>query len=696
MGKLNKQRIFSILPLQKKQKSMNTSDIKQPRLLTLDDVQPIPKASRIDTLRLRRQNNLEKRYDTMLLAECEQSWQNKDEFRQQRARSLRYLFGNQWGDLINYRGCYMTEEKYMREIKRNEPLKNNIMVSLWSSVVGIHAKQETEPVCYARSENAKSLSDMMSSALQTNWQNTYMADMLDVVFAEYLISGAAFVRETYEERDQLHDAYTDYINPYYMFWNAGSDPAHRDVTLIGCLHDITPEELFFRFAKPQYALTVEDLRRLYHINALHPSASTQPQNDINSYNNVSFSTPSDGSMLRVIEVWRQEVKPRYQCHDPLAVSQVDAYFRIEKKDLPRIKAENEKRRKLYAEQQVPKEKQALITTREIVDKYWHFAFLTPEGFILAEGETPYDFKSHPFSMSLFPYVNGEIHSFISFFIDQQRYINRLVAMDNMAVTSAVKGMKFLPLSLKPDEMTTEEYANQTTEYDSAFVYDDRKSRTGARPEFFTHSAFNIGTHEMLQTQLNLIHEVSGVSGALQGKTPASGTSAARYQMETQNATTTIYPLIKRFTSFKERLALKKVITMQQFYEEGRDITKQNADRQTFYQRNNARNVQFLVSIKESMSTAAYAQLGNDFLDKLFDRQAIDPMTYIRHYDAPFVDQLLVELQNQQQQMENGQMSEQPIQVPGANQAQSLMASELLKGEGQLFTRKSPGQPLTAA
>ena len=436
---------------------MNTSDIKQPRLLTLDDVQPIPQASRIDTLRLRRQNNLEKRYDTTLLAECEQSWQNKDEFRQQRARSLRYLFGNQWGDLINYRGCYMTEEKYMREIKRNEPLKNNIMVSLWSSVVGIHAKQETEPVCYARAENAKSLSDMMSSALQTNWQNTYMADMLDVVFAEYLISGAAFVRETYEERDQLHDAYTDYINPYYMFWNAGSDPAHRDVTLIGCLHDITPEELFFRFAKPQYALTVEDLRRLYNINALHPSASTQPQNDINSYNNVSFSTPSDGSMLRVIEVWRQEVKPRYQCHDPLAVSQVDAYFRIEKKDLPRIKAENEKRRKLYAEQQVPKEKQALITTREIVDKYWHFAFLTPEGFILAEGETPYDFKSHPFSMSLFPYVNGEIHSFISFFIDQQRYINRLVAMDNMAVTSAVKGMKFLPLSLKPDEMTTEEY-----------------------------------------------------------------------------------------------------------------------------------------------------------------------------------------------------------------------------------------------
>ena len=56
-------------------------------------------------------------------------------------------------------GLRMTEEEYIR-LKHNVPLKNNVMVSLWMSVVGLHAKQETEPVCYARSEDSKNLSDM--------------------------------------------------------------------------------------------------------------------------------------------------------------------------------------------------------------------------------------------------------------------------------------------------------------------------------------------------------------------------------------------------------------------------------------------------------------------------------------------------------------------------------------------------------
>ena len=163
-------------------------------LLTLDDVRPLGKDYRLDTVKERLRHSTGGRYDLELLADCARSWNNKDGFRRERARILRYLFGNQWGDYITYRGLRMTEEEYIR-LKHNVPLKNNVMVSLWMSVVGLHAKQETEPVCYARSEDSKNLSDMMSSALQTNWQNTYMPDILDVVFAEYLISGAAFTRE---------------------------------------------------------------------------------------------------------------------------------------------------------------------------------------------------------------------------------------------------------------------------------------------------------------------------------------------------------------------------------------------------------------------------------------------------------------------------------------------------------------------
>ena len=343
---------------------------------------------------------------------------------------------------------------------------------------------------------------------------------------------------------------------------------------------------------------------------------------------------------------------------------------------------------------VPEDKRAYITAKEIVDKYWQYYFMAPDGRILCEGETPYDYKDHPFTLSLFPYVNGEIHSFIGFFIDQQRYINRSMMMYDLALKNAAKGMTFLPLSLKPDGMSREEYANQKTKFDSVFVYDDTKSRTGAKPEFYSHSAANLGQADMLQIQLNMIHEVSGVSGALQGKAPTSGTSAARYAMESQNATTTIYPLIKKFNGFEERIAQKKCITMQQFYEEGRDITPRKSEKQVFYRANAARNVKFNVSIKNSASSAAFLQLGNEMLDKLLNMQAIDVRTYLKNYDAPFAEKLLQDYDEYISQIQQGNMNAQPPQVPGANQQNVAAAMDAMRGGGNIYTRQQAGAPRT--
>lgn len=680
------------------EKDMNDMQKQTKPLLTLDDVQPIDKGSSLNTVKKRRNRNTDsKLYDRDLLGECERAWNNLDDFRRERARCLRYLFGNQWGDYVHVHGIGdITEEELIRT-NGNTPLKNNVMVSLWLSVFGIHAKQETEPVCYARNQESKELSDVMSAGIQTNWQNTFMAEKLDAAFAEFLVSSAAFARETFEERKELHDSYTDIINPAYQFWLGGNDPTHEDIRMIGTLWDISREDLYFRFAKPEYGLTIEELDRIYHLNAdggSMPSRAHQQANDTNEYSNLSFHQPSDPSLVRVIEVWREEVKPRYQCFDPLATMQIDKYFRCEEKDLDRILAINIERQRMYEEQNVPKEQRAYITAKPIVDKYWQYYFLAPDGRILCEGETPYDYKDHPYSVVLFPYVNGEIHPFVGFFIDQQRMINQSMVMYTMALKNAAKGMTFLPLSLKPDGMTREEYANQKTKFDSVMVYDDTKSRTGARPEFYSHSATNLGQAEMLQIQLNMIHEVSGVSGALQGKAPTSGTSAARYAMESQNATTTIYPLIKKFNGFEERIAQKKCITIQQYYEEGRDITPRKADKQIFYRANAARNVKFNVSIKNAASSASFLQLGNEMLDRLLSMQAIDVRTYLKNYDAPFSEKLLQDYDAYMSQVGQGQIPAAPVQVPGADQQAVGTAMQALRAGGQLFARESAGRPRT--
>lgn len=672
-------------------------------LLKLSDVMPLKKGSRKDSVKERRERNLQgKDYDIALLSECARSWNNKEDPRKERARILRYLFGNQWGDYIHVHGLgNVTEEMLIKE-QGNVPLKNNVMVSLWMSVFGVHAKQEMEPVCYARTEDAKALSDMLSSALQANWQDTFMAEKLDMAFAEYLISGMAFMRESYEERDEIHDSYSDYINPYYMFWEGGNDPTHQDIRMIGCLHDISPEDLYFRFARPEYNLTIDDLNEIYAIGEMYQQmqrSTSQQENEKNDYDNLSFYRPSDLGLCRVIEVWRQEVKPRYQLFDPLATDQLEKYFRCEKEDLPYYLNINKQRMAMYEEQGVPVEERAYITAREIVDKYWQYYFMAPNGRILCEGETPYDHKSHPFTVSLFPYVNGETHPFMGFFLDQQRYINRTVMMGDMAMKNAAKGMTFLPLSMKPKGMTIEQYANQKSKFDSVFVYDDVSPgalKSQRKPEFYTHSAFNIGQTDMLQLQLNMIHEVSGVSGALQGKAPTSGTSAARYAMESQNSTTTIYPLIKKFNGFEERCALKKLITMQQFYEEGRNVTPKGDDKQVFYRANACRNIKARISIKNSASSAAFLQLGNEMLDRLFDRGVLDPRIYLKYYDAPYTEKLSQDLDSYMNQLQQGQQPQQPVQVPGANQGQAALASQLMQGGGQLFTRTAPELPLQPA
>ena len=665
-------------------------------LFTLDDVRPLPKGSQVDTAKERRIRSLNgEKYDVEGLSECARSWMNKEDFREERARVLKMLFGNQWGELINVYGLgVMTEEEWIRR-QGLTPLKNNVMYSLWMSVFGIHAKQETEPVCYARNQNAKELSDNLSAAIQSNWQNQYMGEKLDSAFAEYLISSGAFIRNTYEERDSLVDSYNDVENPYFMFWEAGNDPTHQDIYMIGCIREMTKEDLYFTFAKPEYGLTIEKLRDIFAITD-EKHFSSQQVNERYQKDNVNFYTPSDPSLVRVIEMWRVEVKPRYQAKDPLATNPVDKLFKVEKEDLPQILAINKERKAMYDAQGVPVDKRAYITVEPIVDKYWYYEFMAPNGRVLCSGESPYDHKSHPWTVSLFPYINGEVHPFMGGFIDQQKYINRMVMINDFAIRSAAKGMTFLPLSLKPEDMTVEQYANQKTRFDAVFVYDDTKTRTGAKPEFYTHSAFNTGANEMLQIQLNMIHEVSGVHDALQGKTPQSGTAASRYAMEAQNATTTIYPLIKKFNGFEERVAKKTLITLQQYYEEGRDITPKRSDRQIFYKANACRDISANISIKNSAASAAFYQMGNELLENLFQSKAIDVRTYLKNLDAPFADKILQDIDSYMSKIEQGQAPAAPPQVPGVNQQQTDMATQLLNGPGQLFTRQQPGAQLTAA
>lgn len=625
------------------------------RILTLSKV--MPRRNTYDSVKARKRRQ-EHGKDWELLTRCRNAWNNLSGVRETRARTMRYCTGDQWSDTIRvYKNGYwqeMSERDYM-ERRNQTPMSNNIMVSILESITGLYAKQGTEPVCFARDNDSRQLSDMMSATMQCNWQTTETQDLLNHAIKDYLQGGQMFVRESWEDKElEMPDAWTELMEPDHMFFECGSDPRHNDLSLIGVLHDVSREDLYQKFAREEYGLTIKDLDTIFNLEDPYEYEGGYEFNDEKALANLSFDYTNKGRhYLRVIEVWTTETKPRLQCFDPIATSGNNAYFRIDLDDtamIAKLRSDNNKRKQQYDEMGIPEDERAYIKSWEVADKYWYYTYMSPDGTILCQGETPYDYKSHPFTMKLYPYINGEIHPFMANVIDQQRYINRLIVMNDMALRSSFKGFKMIPTTVLGGK-SPEQFMEQAVEYDGYIFYTPKRTMPNVKPEIITSNAVNIGTNELLQIELNLIREVTNVSGALQGKTPSAGTSAARYAQESQNATTSLFTILSDMEVFTERLATKKCMTIQQFYEDGRKIFNKDGLNVYRYDRLSARDIHFKISIKNAAATAAYNTSQNDDLKELLGMGAINLIQYLQNVNKPYADKLLSSIQEQQAQLE---------------------------------------------
>lgn len=664
------------------------------RILTLSRVMPGKKLYSSVNNRASRQAHGN---DMELLQRCRSAWNSLSGVRETRARTMRYCMGDQWGDTIKVwehgSYVYMTEREYM-ERKNTTPMSNNVMASILESIGGLYAKQGTEPVCFARDNDSRAINDMMSATLQCNWQSTYMQDLLNHAIKDYVIGGQMYAREGWESKQlDLPDAWTELMEPDFMFFECGSDPRHEDISLIGCLHDVSREDLYQKFARPEFGLTIDDLDSIFSIQDVSDDGVGYEFNEEKNLCNVSFDhTNKSNHYVRVIEVWTTETKMRLQCFDPIATNANNSYFKVDMDDtamIEKLRADNIKRKKMYDDRGVPEDERAYIVAEEVADKYWYYTYMAPDGTVLCKGETPYDYKSHPFTIKLFPYLNGKIHPFLANVIDQQRYINRLIVMNDMAIRSSSKGVWMIPTTVLGGKSPAE-FAEEIVEYDGLCFYTPRPNMPQVKPDIITSNAVNIGTNELLQIELNLIHEVSNVSGALQGKTPSAGTSASRYAQETQNATTSLYSILSDMDVFAEKLATKKCMTIQQFYENGRKILNKDNNSTIFYDRYTARDVHFKTSIKNAAASTTYQSQINDRLDQLLQMGAINVVQYLQNINAPFADKLLASVQEQQAQLEQMYQQQQQLAiaqgggqiengvVQGANQETVNQAQEYLQ------------------
>lgn len=313
-----------------------------------------------------------------------------------------------------------------------------------------------------------------------------------------------------------------------------------------------------------------------------------------------------------------------------------------------------------------------------MDDYWYFYYLTPFGDILKEGETPFDHKSHPYVFKAYPFIDGEIHSFVADVIDQQRYTNRLITLYDWIMRASAKGVLMMPEDCLPDGVSVDDIAESWTEFNGVIVY--KPSKTGRVPEQVANNSTNIGISELLNIQLKFFEDVSGVTGVLQGKPGFSGQSAAHFQQQTQNAVTTLLDLLECYSSFVIDGAYKDVKNIQQFYDDekvskiaGKSSVKIESDPQKI------RDVEFDLSITESTTTPAYRMLANDILMQLWQQQAISVEQLLEHGDFPFADELLQSIKSQKEQLQQGQV---PDAISPELMAQAQQGANM-KAVGQL-------------
>lgn len=177
---------------------------------------------------------------------------------------------------------------------------------------------------------------------------------------------------------------------------------------------------------------------------------------------------------------------------------------------------------------------------------WRYYFLNEKGETLLCGDSPYLDGSHPYVFKFYPYLDGEIQSFVGDLIDQQRYTNRLITLYDWVIRASAKGVLLVPEdSISPGNLRN--MADQWSRFNGVIVY---KPKIGMpEPKQISGNISNLGISELLEIQLKMMEDVSGVNGILRGNASGGNMSGTLYESQTANAMYSMADLLETFQAF---------------------------------------------------------------------------------------------------------------------------------------------------
>lgn len=583
-----------------------------------------------------------------ILDEFSKYWASLDEARRKMRRSVMYAYEDQWGDYIkDPETDMMIREADMIKKNGKVPLKNNMISPILKNVDGQFRNNATQSICTIRDQKEVKIGEMMSIAVE------YVHDLneireLDSDSLRLMLCGGYIgqrVEYGWNPAKRMNDVWVYGCNPARMFFNTNIEDVRTwDLTCIGEVYDMPLEKVVSLFAKSRNDKTW--IENIYHVSdtyLTHDGLQGRETKDLDFY------TSSRPDLCRVILGWRQETREAYFCHDTLK----GTFFYAGLDEKRSIDIENQQRTNEALAHGVSPEDILLIEYEYGNEQYWYYRYMTPYGDILQEGRSPYWHGSHNYAFHVYPMVQGKVFNYVEDFIDQQRAINRTMTLIDFIRSSSSKGVLIVDES-SFDSMTREEIIDEYVRYNGVLFCNLKPGQNLNNViQQYNGQAAVAGDYELLNLQLKLINDISGVNSAMQGKQPTAGTAASLYAQQVQNSSLNLKGMFESFNSFRKRRDYKVMQTIQQYYTSARHIDLSGRDyseEAKYYDPDKVQNAQIDLKITEGTNTPSFQMLQNDFLMQLFEKNAIDVKIMLENCSYPFATRILEAVKRNEQEL----------------------------------------------
>lgn len=664
----------------------------------------------------------EKYYDQM--HDLHEKWHRANDF----------AMGRQLEDMVEYNGMMMTTEKYI-QMKGLPALQNDIISNKLKTLIGLVREQNTTTIFESLDERGAQVVGMFNEMIRQNNNLNFRQQTDAEQFRLFLIFGFLCYKTVWKFWEGREDIWNETPDIYKLALPVFSSSDLKELEFVAEAHDVSWGTLLEMFAENQGE--IDKLTAIY----------TPMRTDLNEYwyqgsydtgmNQTrvhnSFRTPSEEGKYRVLEIWTKERMMMLYCHDYLTG---DAGFR-DMAQLADIEAENERRRvaNIVKDEQgmplldengqvqyyedptlyeYPSKRQLeqwqkigagetskhtkLIIHKAKYHSYWYYRFVTPTGYLLEEGMSPYKVNRNgrkvtflPYTFLAYPCVQGEVRSYVMELEHSQRAVNHyMILMDFVIQNEAKGGTLAIDKETLTPEQSIEDIKENYISVDGVILYSSKKG--GNIPQAIAAKSVPAGIQWMIDYKKSLDVEQSGVQGALQGV--HHNTSGKQYQMERQQSAVSVSDYTETFNQFKLREVQKKLWTLQCFYTSERSIQITGEDYRTYYDEAYSDIDLMAVTDLDEHSATVRDQI-NDMLWQLAMQNRIGLLTMFKagSFRGTERAQRLIEQEIQEQQMAMAaQQNPAATSTTGASPIQSGPASTSqvathIKDENGMYNEK---------